>query len=118
MRVLRAGKKPRIRLLAGAFAACLALSCAGTPTYLGPREDVAYASEDRIDYTVTECGAQLLLFIPFFNNDRTARALRAIEERAGDRYVTDIRIRERWMYLVLGIIYCTEMIAATFPKGP
>ncbi len=117
---MRAGENPagRRSWLGAAFAACLSLSCAGAPTYLGPREGVAYNRADRIDYTVTECGAQILLFIPLFNNNRAERALRAIEERAGDRYIAEIRIRERWMYLVFGSLYCTEMIAATYEKRP
>ena len=106
----------RPRMLATLLAAFLLVACASDPLYLGPREGVPYDPAGRIDYTVTECGAQLLLFIPAFNGDRTARALRAIEERAGDRYIADIRIRERWLYLVFGNIQCTEMIAATFPR--
>jgi hypothetical protein len=102
--------------VASAIAASLLVACASDPLYLGPREGVAYDPEGRVDYTVTECGAQALLFIPFFNNNRARRALRAIQERAGDRYLAEIRIRERWMYLVFGTIHCTEMIAATFSR--
>ncbi len=106
----------RRRTLAALLVGSLVVGCAGDPAYLGPREGVAYDPHDRVDYTVTECGAQLLLFVPFFNNNRAGRAFRAIEERAGDRYIADVRIRERWMYLVFGNIQCTEMIAATFGK--
>ncbi len=101
-------------LLAAVLSVSMTVACAGRPVYLGPAEDV-YDPEERVDYSVTECGAQLLLFVPFFSNDRMGRALRAIRSRVGDRYLADIRIRERWMYLVFGTLHCTEVIAATYP---
>ncbi len=106
----------RSRVLDALLLVFLVVGCAGDAVYLGPREGVAYDPHDRVDYSVTECGAQVLLFIPIFNNDRAGRAFRAIEKRAGDRYIADVRIRERWTYLVFGNIQCTEMIAATFGK--
>jgi hypothetical protein len=42
--------------------------------------------------------------------------MRAIRERAGDRYIADVRIRERWMYLVFGTIQCSEFVAATYAR--
>jgi hypothetical protein len=93
--------------------------CAGSSTPLGAREPVSYDASDRIDYSATECGAQVLIFLPVFTNDRVARAMALIQERAGDRYIADVRLRERWTYLVFGEIYCTDVIAATYgpPKG-
>ena len=96
--------------------AWLACACAGTPAQLGPREPVAYDADDRIDYAVTECGAQVLIFLPLWTNDRLPRAMALIEERAGDRYVASVRVRERWTYLVFGEILCTDVVAATFGR--
>jgi hypothetical protein len=101
---------------------CLAFAlvtsgCAGTPTALGPREPAAlYDPNDRIDYSVTECGAQVLIFLPLWTNDRVLRAQAQIEERAVGRYIANVRLRERWTYLVFGEILCTDVVAATF--GP
>jgi hypothetical protein len=39
-----------------------------------------------------------------------------IEERAGDRYIASVRLRERWTYLVFGEILCTDIVAATFGR--
>jgi len=101
-------------LLTTALAGCL-----GSSAQLGPREPVAYDASDRVDYSATECGAQMLIFFPVFTNDRVARAMALIEQRAGDRYIADVRLRERWTYLVFGEIYCTDVVAATYgrPKG-
>jgi hypothetical protein len=96
------------------IAVCLVAGCTGRPAYLGPRDTGQYDPNDRIDYAVTECGGQLLLFIPFFNNNKVERAMKLVEARASDRYIANVRIRERWMYLVFGSIYCTDVIAATY----
>ncbi len=96
------------------LAVCLVAACTGRPAYLGPRDTGQYDPTDRIDYAVTECGAQVLLFIPFFNNNKIERAMNLIEARAAGRYIANVRVRERWMYLVFGSIYCTDVLAATF----
>ena len=90
--------------------------CTGTPTALGPREPAAYDASDRVDYSATECGAQLLIFLPLWTNDRVARAMTLIEKRAEGRYIANVRLRERWTWLVFGEILCTDVVAATF--GP
>lgn len=97
--------------------AWLASACAGTPAQLGPREPVAYDVNDRVDYSATECGAQALIFLPLWTNDRLPRAMALIEKRAGDRYVASVRVRERWTYLVFGEILCTDVVAATFGRA-
>jgi hypothetical protein len=91
-------------------------ACAGTPASLGPSEPAAYDPNDRIDYSVTECGAQVLIFLPVMTNDRVPRAMALIQERAGDRYIASVRLRERWTYLVFGEILCTDIVAATFGR--
>ena len=98
------------------MSAALFAGCAGTSAPLGPREPVAYDPNDRVDYAATECGAQVLIFFPLFTNDRVARAMSLIEARAGDRYIADVRLRERWTYLVFGEIHCTDVIAATYGR--
>jgi hypothetical protein len=91
-------------------------ACAGTPVQLGPSERVPYDASDPLDIMATECGAQVLLFLPFFNNGRAARAYKSIQEKAGDRYIANVRMREQWAYLVFGIVQCTDMVARTYPK--
>jgi hypothetical protein len=104
------------RAVAVALLALVSAACAGEPAALGPREPAAFDANDRIDYSATECGAQVLIFLPIMTNDRVGRALALIEKRAGDRYIANVRLRERWAYLVFGEILCTDVVAATF--GP
>jgi hypothetical protein len=106
-----------VRALAALALAAVLSACAGTSAPLGPREPVAFDANDRVDYSATECGAQVLLFFPFFANDRVARAMSLIQERAGDRYIADVRLRERWTYLVFGEVYCTDVVAATYGRA-
>ncbi len=94
----------------------LLFACAGAPVQFGPSERVPYDASDPLDIMATECGAQVLLFFPVFNNNRAARAYKAIQEKAGDRYIANVRMREQWTYLVFGIVQCTDMVARTYPK--
>jgi hypothetical protein len=83
------------------------------------REPATFDASDRVDYSVTECGAQVLIFLPVMTNDRLGRAMELIEKRAGDRYIANVRVRERWTYLVFGEILCTDVVAATYgPQKP
>ncbi|MEX2207698.1 MAG: hypothetical protein WEF50_15845 [Myxococcota bacterium] len=116
MRAARARATAASRLAAACSLALLSLACAGTPAPLGPREPAAFDANDRVDYSATECGAQVLIFLPVMTNDRVARAMALIEQRAGDRYIANVRLRERWTYLVFGEILCTDVVAATY--GP
>lgn len=107
-----------LRGVASVLIALAFVACTGTPAALGPREPVAYDANDRVDYSVTECGAQVLLFLPIMTNDRVARAMALVEQRAGDRYIASVRLRERWTYLVFGEIHCTDVVAATYGRPP
>jgi len=109
-------KASRARAAAAAALACLASACSGTITSLGAREPAVYNANDRVDYSVTECGAQVMIFLPVMTNNRVERAMELIEKRAGDRYIADVRLRERWTYLVFGEILCTDVVAATFGR--
>lgn len=109
----------RTRAIALGLVAQLASACAGSQASLGSTEPAVFDPNDRIDYAVTECGAQVLLFFPVMTNDRVARGMELIRQRAGDRYVSSVRMRERWTYIVFGEILCTDIVAATFghPKS-
>jgi hypothetical protein len=106
----------RLRVALALCAWALA-ACAGTPAELGPREPLAFDPNDRVDYSATECGAQVLILFPVLTNDRVGRAMALIEQRAAGRYIANVRLRERWIYLVFGEIYCTDVVAATYGPG-
>ncbi len=103
-----------MKALAPLLAALFACACAGTPAALGPREPIAFDPDDRIDYSTTECGAQVLILLPVFTNDRVPRALAEIRSRAPGRYIANVRLRERWLWLVFGELLCTDVVAATY----
>ena len=105
------------RAVASALLIAALAACAGDPVSLGPREPVAYDARDRIDYSVTECGAQVMILLPVMTNNRVGRAMALIEERAGDRYIANVRLRERWTWLVFGEFYCTDIVAATYGRA-
>jgi len=63
------------------------------------------------------CGFQLLAFIPISINDRAWRAYNKLVQEAGDDYVTNIKVNEKWYYAVLGTVYCTELQAMAYPKS-
>lgn len=58
----------------------------------------------------------MLIFLPVMTNDRVARAMALIEERAPGRYIANVRLRERWTWLVFGEILCTDVVAATYGR--
>jgi len=107
-----------MKTLAFGCALLLVCACAGTPAELGPAEPVELDLNDRVDYTATECGAQVLILLPAFTNDRLPRALAEIRERAQGRYIANVRLRERWLWLVFGELLCTDVIAATYGPPP
>ena len=104
------------RAIAVVLLAAVSSACAGTRASLGPLEPAVYDANDRVDYSVTECGAQMLIFLPVMSNDRVPRGMALIAERAGDRYIANVRLRERWTYVVFGEILCTDIVAATFGR--
>jgi hypothetical protein len=63
------------------------------------------------------CGFQFLVFIPISLNDRHQRAYAELESAAGNDYVTEIKVNEKWYYALVGTVYCTEMQAMAYPKG-
>jgi hypothetical protein len=108
----------RAKALALLASACGLVACTGTPASLGPREPIAFDPNDRVDYSATECGAQVLILLPVFTNDRVPRALAEIEARAAGRYIANVRLRERWLWLVFGELLCTDVVAATYKPLP
>jgi hypothetical protein len=61
-------------------------------------------------------GYQILLVIPYDNNDRHARAYEQLKANAGDAWITDVAVKERWTYLLLGTEYTTTFRATAYPK--
>lgn len=92
-------------------ATALLSACAGTPVPLGSRvNDVVPTGEART-ISAEACGFQLLLLLPLGVNDRMARAYGSLKNQAGDAFITDVKVEERWTYGFVGTSYCTALQA-------
>jgi hypothetical protein len=111
------GGDPMTRLCLFVLVICISIlsACAGPAVQFGPLNRVSCDESSPLDITATECGTQILLFFPFFNNGRYERAVKKIEKSAKGRYIANVRVRERWLYLVFGTIHCTDVVALTYP---
>ena len=89
--------------------------CTGTVVKFNTMREQPYdATQGRV-VKGAACGLQLLVFIPISLNDRHQRAYTELVSEAGDDYVTEIKVNEKWYYAVLGTVYCTEMQAMAYP---
>jgi hypothetical protein len=61
------------------------------------------------------CGFQLFLLIPIMVNGRQDRAYHDLLMYAGGDYVTDVKVKESWIYGFVGTAYCTELQAIAYP---
>ena len=93
-------------------------ACAGTPVKLGN-----VSALDQIDtsapgekLTASASGFQLLLFIPISVNSRQSSAYAQLQEQAGDRLLTDVKVTESWRYAFVGTLYTTTIEATAYPK--
>ncbi len=105
----------RLRLFVLVICLTILSACAGPAVQFGPLKRINCDENSPLDITATECGAQILLFFPFFNNGRYERAVKKIKKSAKGRYIANVRVRERWLYLVFGTIHCTDVVALTYP---
>ena len=104
----------RLRLFIIIICLTILSACAGPAVQFGPLKRISCDENSPLDITATECGAQILLVIPFFNNGRYERAVKRIKKSAKGRYIANVRVRERWLYLVFGTIHCTDVVALTY----
>lgn len=100
-------------VIAGAVALCAA--CAGTPVSMGTRGTPPPGASRIIKSEA--CGFQLLLLIPIAVNNRAERAYRLLEAQAAGDFITDVRVRERWIWGFVGTTYCTILQAKAIHAG-
>lgn len=95
-------------------------ACTGVPVQLGPAIAVKYDATKPRQVSAEACGFQLLLLIPIATNARAERAYAALKAQAGEDYIADLKVTERWTYAFVGTIYCTAMEATAYPTigGP
>ncbi len=96
------------------------IGCAGKPVKVGLSSQQVESAD--IDYSqgrsisATASGFQLLLFIPISVNDRHARAYKVLQEKAGNDYISEVKIQESWTYAFVGTIYRTTLEATVYPR--
>ena len=98
---------------------CLvATACASAPVTFKSTAmtDQKYDLTKERTITGSACGFQLLLFFPIMVNQRTGIAYNELMAKAGSDYVTDFKIRERWIYAFVGTVYCTDLEATAYPR--
>lgn len=102
--------------LAAMFALALA-ACQGTPVYMesGSAPNQGTRKGERV--VAESCGYQLFSFIPIRQQNRTVRAYEKLRVRADRRVLTDIEVEERWVWIVVGTLYCTRMQAVAYARS-
>lgn len=92
-------------------------SCSSAPLAVGTRGDAPAAVGTGRVIEAEACGFQLLLFIPISINNRAERAYRDLERQANGDTITDVQVRERWIYAFVGTNYCTAFRAKAIRKA-
>ena len=111
-------KRQLIKMFA---AGCLVSSLAGC---VGTKVEIASYVPPNVDrsqgrtVTASSTGFQLFWLIPIAINTRQARAYEQLQRRAGDAYITDVKIMEGWRYAFVGTIYKTQFEATAYPRTP
>lgn len=70
--------------------------CAGTVVPLGCRGPAPVGAARTIK--AEACGFRLLLLIPIYIDGRAERAYREFEEQAAGDFITNVQVRERWIW--------------------
>lgn len=93
----------------------ISIGCSGLPVKIDSTlQRLIDTSKGRV-VTAKSCGFQLLLFIPIAVNNRQTRAYQRLNMNAGGDYITDIKMKESWVYGFVGTAYCTEFEATAYP---
>lgn len=101
------------------LAVCIGMLSACSSTPIRVNDEV-----DRADIDMTKgrkikaqaAGFQLFLVIPITVNSRQVRAWEQLKEYAGNDYISDVTITERWTYGYAGTAYTTIIEAMAYPR--
>lgn len=104
--------------LAIATTLALVTGCTGTPVKLGSDVSGPIPTGTERNITAEACGFQLLLFIPIKINNRMERAYSQLEMKAGGDFITDVKVKEEWVYGFVGTEYCTTLNARAIRPQP
>lgn len=92
------------------------VGCAGTPVRIGSTIGQDFDATKGRSISASASGFQLFLLIPIMVNSRQEVAYEALLAKAGDDYITDIKVQESWTYAFVGTVYTTTITATAYPK--
>jgi hypothetical protein len=92
-------------LLLAALALCAA--CSGSLAKIAPEPPAGYTTT-KIG-SGSSCGMNLFGLIPLGVNGRAQRAYDAALKGAGGSGLTDVKVTERWYWVYVGNVYCTDV---------
>ena len=65
--------------------------------------------------TSEACGFQLFDVIPIMTNSRHERAWNMLVKESRGEYITNVKVNDTWVYMLVGHSYCTTIRATSFP---
>jgi hypothetical protein len=65
----------------------------------------------------TACGVNLFGVIPIAANTRTERAYQQALEKAGATGLLDTQVTDRWYWIYVGELFCTDVAGMGFRSG-
>lgn len=107
-----------IRMMAGALAlTVLGAGCVGTQVEFPKSVPTAQLDLSHGHQVVGRAsGFNLFECIPIGVNSRQLRALENLKMDAGSDHLADIRVKDSWTYLFIGVKYGTTMTAMAYPE--
>jgi hypothetical protein len=93
------------------------MGCTSRTASLGSPLSQAFDAARGRPISARGCGFMAGDFIPIVIHSRVERAQRALLAKAGDDYVTDVRLEERWIFAFVGTVHCTEIFATAYPRA-
>jgi len=63
------------------------------------------------------CGVNLFAVIPIGVNDRAERAYRQALERSRGTGLTDTKVTDRWYWIYVGMMVCTDISGTGYTQG-
>ena len=97
------------------IAMLLSTACSGTPVSFATGQSPPLDLEHGRSIKAEACGFQLFLLFPIAVNGRQERAYESLRKQSGSDFITEVAVRERWVYGLVGTVYCTELTAMARP---
>lgn len=101
---------------AAALLLCCAAGCVGERVTVAPRPPAAYTTIQPTEGFA--CGFLAFDLIPFRVNDRVERAYGKALRAGGTTALADVAIEERWYFVVVGTVVCTQLTAQAIRPAP